>query len=85
MSANHKRLIACAFCALTSLVLGFVAGLTAAALGASPLQSVSAGGGATVALLGIGVAAIALFDFSDGVGGGATATVPVAQPSAAGR
>ena len=80
MSANQKRLIAFAFCVLTSLVLGFVAGLTAAVLGASPLQAVSAGGGATVALLGIGVAALALFDFSDGSGGSATAAAP--QPSA---
>ncbi|WP_327314928.1 hypothetical protein [Streptomyces sp. NBC_01235] len=65
MSANQKRLIAFAFCVLISLVLGFVSGLTATALGASPLAAVSAGGGATVALLGIGVAAIALFDFAD--------------------
>ncbi|CAM5411019.1 hypothetical protein [Streptomyces aurantiogriseus] len=65
MSANQKRLIAFAFCVLTSLVLGFVSGLTAAVLGASPLESVSAGGGATVALTGIGVAALALFDFGD--------------------
>ncbi|MFI5792424.1 hypothetical protein [Streptomyces sp. NPDC051677] len=65
MSANQKRLIAFAFCVLISLVLGFVCGLTAAVLGASPLAAVSAGGGGTVALLGIGVAALALFDFSD--------------------
>ncbi|MER6785631.1 hypothetical protein ABT330_13515 [Streptomyces sp. NPDC000658] len=65
MSANHKRLIAFTFCVLISLVLGFVCGLTAAALGASPLAAVSGGGAATVSLLGIGVAAIALFDFAD--------------------
>ncbi|MEU2287572.1 hypothetical protein ABZ614_37660 [Streptomyces sp. NPDC013178] len=65
MSANQKRLIAFAFSVLTSLVLGFASGLTVAALGASPLESVSAGGGATVALTGIGVAVLALFDFSD--------------------
>lgn len=65
MSANHKRLIAFAFSVLISLVLGLVCGLTAAVLGASPLAAASAGGGATVALLGIGVAAIALFDFTD--------------------
>ncbi|WP_369169223.1 hypothetical protein AB5J49_15525 [Streptomyces sp. R28] len=65
MSANQKRLIAFAFSVLISLVLGFAAGLTVAALGASRLAAVSAGGGATVALLAIGVAVIALFDFTD--------------------
>ncbi|MEU2300136.1 hypothetical protein ABZ584_22320 [Streptomyces antibioticus] len=65
MSANQKRLVAFVFCVLVSLVLGLVSGLTAAVLGASALASVSAGGGAVVALLGIGVAALALFDFTD--------------------
>ncbi|MET9060334.1 hypothetical protein [Streptomyces antibioticus] len=65
MSANQKRLVAFGFCVLVSLVLGLVSGLTAAVLGASALASVSAGGGAVVALLGIGVAALALFDFTD--------------------
>ncbi|MCQ9181075.1 hypothetical protein KMT30_18910 [Streptomyces sp. IBSBF 2953] len=73
MSANHKRLIAIAFCVLISLLLGFVCGLTAAVLGASPLAAVSGGGGATVSLLGVGVAAVALFDFADG---GASASTP---------
>ncbi|MCX4739314.1 hypothetical protein [Streptomyces antibioticus] len=65
MSANQKRLVAFVFCVLVSLVLGLVSGLTAAVLGASALASVSAGGGAVVALLGIGVAVLALFDFTD--------------------
>jgi hypothetical protein len=65
VSANQKRLIAFAFCVLISLVLGFSSGLAVAGLGASRLAAVSAGGGATVALLAIGVAVIALFDFTD--------------------
>ncbi|MFH8799666.1 hypothetical protein ACH4F6_08740 [Streptomyces sp. NPDC017936] len=48
-------------------------------LGASPLASASAGGGATVALLGIGVAAVALFDYTDDGRAAASArrTVPL--------
>ncbi|WP_432190939.1 hypothetical protein [Streptomyces sp. bgisy027] len=65
MSANQKRLIAFAFCVLISLVLGFASGPAVGALGASRLAAVSAGGAATVALLAIGVAVIALSDFTD--------------------
>ena len=38
-----------------------------------PTAAVSGGGGATVSLLGVGVAAVALFDFADG---GASASTP---------
>ncbi|MEU5403683.1 hypothetical protein ABZ348_30830 [Streptomyces sp. NPDC005963] len=66
MSANQKKLIAVAVCVLFSLVVGFVAGVMLAALGAPVLTCVGSGAGACATSALIGVAVIALLDFTGG-------------------
>ncbi|MDJ0464857.1 hypothetical protein [Streptomyces sp. H27-C3] len=65
MSATQKKVYAVAFCITLSLFLGLASGVVTAALGASVLASVSAGGAAFLVICGIGVAIIGLFDFPD--------------------
>ncbi|MFG2170334.1 MULTISPECIES: hypothetical protein [Streptomyces] len=66
MSPTKKKLIVVAFCVMFAVIVGLVVGVVVSALGATALESTSAGGGAFAVVCGIGVAIISLFDFEDG-------------------
>ncbi|WP_328535049.1 hypothetical protein [Streptomyces sp. NBC_00344] len=65
MTGNQKKLIAVACCVITSLLLADACKDVTAALGASTLASVSAGGGAFGLSCGLGLLGTSLFTYTD--------------------
>ncbi|MEU3413248.1 hypothetical protein ABZ760_18615 [Streptomyces sp. NPDC006658] len=76
MSANHRRLIAVAFCLLISAFIGVVWGVVMRVLGDPVIDCIKSGGGSFGTSAMLGTAAILLFPFKDDVSGGIARQAP---------